>query len=727
MTQELLGSPPAGTLTGTVERIVYRHPGSGWTLARVVCEGAPEAVPVVGGLADLAPGTRVRLEGRWTTHAVHGPRFEVQRHETQAPDTPEALTRFLSSGLFKGVGPRLAARIVSQFGLETLAVLARTPERLTEVPGLGASRRAALLEAWQAQRGVQALTAFLQTHGVPAGQAARLHEAYGEAAIEVVKNDPFRLLDDLSGLPFAVADRLATRLGLPADAPQRLTAGLRDVLREAGAEGHMALPRGGLLRRARARSLPGGALDAALAGALAAGTLHEEAGLPGEEPLIWAPGARRMEVALAEGLGRLLRRAPEVMPGLAERLARVEEAEHLTLSTQQREAVLAAAASRLFVLTGGPGTGKTTTLRTLVRLFEDLELVVRLASPTGRAARRLEEVTGRKAVTLHRLLGYQAGAGTFARGRGWPVEADVVLVDEASMLDAAAALALVEALPALAQLVLVGDADQLPPVGPGQVLADLVASPRVPTRCLTTVFRQAGQSAIVRSAHRIRRGELPELTVPTGAVRTDCYFLAAETPEEALALIENVVTRSLPARFGLDAVRDIQVITPTNRGPLGAAALNERLRPRLLSRPEQPSRPLQVGDKVIQLENDAARGVYNGEMGIVVEVEPATGAVRVQMGDLLVAYDAPGAEALGLGWAITVHKSQGSEFPAVVLPLALSHGPLLQRKLLYTALTRARRVVVLVGQQAAIARAVACDEAARRVTRLTARLEALPE
>jgi exodeoxyribonuclease V alpha subunit len=722
LSQESQAPRAADTLSGTVERITYRHPTTGWTVARVSCEGATEPAVVAGALGDLAPGSRVQLEGRWTIHPVHGPQFEASRHEVLAPDTPDGLARYLGSGIFPGVGPRLAERIVKQFGLETLDVLDRASERLAEVPGLGPAKVAGLVQAWQAQRVAEGLMRFLQVHEMPTSHTLQILEAYGDEAVATLRGDPYKLLDDVRGLGFAAVDRLALRLGVSPDAPRRLQARLRQALSDAGADGHMALPREALLQRSHVAGVSTAKLEEALAAALGAGALIAE----GAEPLIWLPEQRAVEGALAEGLVRLLRRPPEVMPDLAARLARVEASEALTLTPEQREAVLAAASSRLFVLTGGPGTGKTTSLRALMGLFDELELVVRLASPTGRAARRLAEVTGREATTLHRLLAFQPRSATFARGVDWPLEADVVLVDEASMLDAGLALALVRALPPLAHLVLVGDADQLPPVGPGQVLADLLACEHVPARHLTRVFRQAEQSAIVRSAHCVRRGEMPELIVPTGTVRTDCYFLEAETAEAALALIENVVARSLPARFGLDPVRDIQVLTPTNRGPLGAATLNQRLRQRLLpvaaSEPAAGGPRLRRGDKVIQLQNDPDRGVFNGDLGIVETVDPSARLLQVRLADALVDFSMDEVDVLGLGWAITVHKSQGSEFPAVVMPLAASHGPMLQRRLLYTALTRARTVAVLVGQRSAIARAVASDEAARRITRLSERL-----
>lgn len=711
------------TLTGVLIRITYRDPESGWTIARFCREGSDADVVVVGELGGATPGSRLQLIGSWTTHRVHGPQFRVARLEALRPDTREALARYLGSGLIKGLGPRLAERIVAHFGLSTLEVLDAAPGRLGEVPGLGPAKVAAVVQAWEAQRSVQALMLFLQAHDVPIGQASYLFEAFGPDAEAMLRRDPFSRGAGDRGLGFGAAERLAGLLGLPKDAPCRLEAGLRQVLAEAAADGHMALPRDWLLARAAAvTGLAAQRLEAPLARAIAREAVLEED--LGDGALIWSPASQATEARLAGRLRALLGRPPEVMPDVAARLARVEAAEALALAPEQREAVLTAAASRLFVLSGGPGTGKTTCVRALVRLLEELELVVRLASPTGRAARRLAEVTGREAATVHRLLGFQPAQGTFARGPRWPLEADVVLVDEASMLDAALAEALLQALPPLCQLILVGDAGQLPSVGPGQVLADMLACGNVPSRHLARVFRQAEQSAIVRNAHRIGRGELPELVVPTGEVRTDCYFLEARTPEEALSLVENAVARSLPARFGLDPLRDVQVLTPTNRGLLGAGSLNRRLKARLNpgGSPDAVVVRPGVGDRVIQLENDPDRQVFNGDLGVVEAVDEEAGVLRVRMAEGLVEHPLDASDALGLAWAITVHKSQGCEFPAVVLVLDASHGPMLQRRLLYTALTRARRVAVLVGERSAIARAVANDEAGKRITRLAARL-----
>lgn len=712
----MTASTGALTLVGQVERVSYHNPQNGYTVVRVrTGEGE---ITAVGHFEALNAGETVELTGEWTQHPKHGEQFRVQHATHAAPSSLEGLAKYLGSGVVKGIGPALAARIVAAFGDETLTVIASAPERLARVSGVGARRAEAIAAAWRQQAELRELMTFLHAHGLSSSHAVRIHKTYGDDALAVVRTEPYRLAADVWGIGFATADQLAQRLGLARDADTRLAAGLLEALRQAAEDGHTGLPRAELLTRAsRLLTIEPARLEPVVEATAAAGALVLEA-----PDWLMLPALHAAEASAAERLRKLVAKPAEVPLDLEQALAAIAEAH--ALSAEQQEAVRLAMTTRLCVLTGGPGTGKTTTVRALVALLAHYEQVIALASPTGRAAKRLSEVTGAEAVTLHRLLEFQPDRGGFARYRDRPVEADVVLVDEASMLDAPLFASLIAALPPLGRLVLVGDAAQLPSVGPGQVLADLIGSACVPVHTLTQVFRQAEASAIVANAHRIRAGEPPELLVPDGSARTDCYFVPADEPQEAARRVVNAVSKSLPARLGL-APDDIQVLAPTHRGPCGTRELNALLQAALnppSGGPEAPlgERVLRVGDRVMQLRNDYERQVFNGDLGRVAAIEPEARTLTVQLLDREVVYDFADLDALALAYAISIHKSQGSEFPAVVLPLL--PGPMLERPLLYTALTRAKRVAVLVGSRAAIETATRRTRASARHTSLARRL-----
>lgn len=720
---------PNASLRGLVERVTYHNPENGYTVAKLAVAGQPELVTVIGHFGSLSAGEAVRVAGSWGTHPQHGAQFKAASYEVEKPATLVGIEKYLGSGLIKGVGPKTAKRLVKHFGMEILEIIEHNPERLNEVRGVGPHRVALIGRAWQDQKRIKEVMVFLQTHGVATTYAVKIYKTYGDAAIDVVTKDPYRLAIDVWGIGFKTADQIARNMGVAIDAPMRLRAGILHVLGEASDQGHMTLPRGALLAQGgeilgvEPPQLEGPLLEAALAEQVVVEPQPEG------EPLIWLPALWYAETNLARRLLKLLARPSEVPDDLPARLAELEAAGDLQLSDEQRAAVLVAVRSRVFVLTGGPGTGKTTTVKTIVRLLSAFDQIVLLGSPTGRAAKRLTEVTGHEAKTLHRMLEFAPDRMGFTRDADRPLEADVILVDEASMLDALLANSLLKAVPPLGSLILVGDTDQLPSVGPGNVLRDILASGRVPAVELTKVFRQAESSDIVANAHKIRRGEMPNLIIPTGQVRADCYFLEAETPEDAARLIANAVGRSLPKRFGLDPVADIQVLCPMNRGAIGATALNLLLQDTL--NPSRPgvagvqvgARTFRVGDKAIQLRNNYDKQVFNGDMGVVEAIDPEDQELTLRTTDGPIAYDFSDLNELALAFAITVHKSQGSEFPAVVVPIMTTHYPMLQRNLIYTALTRAKRVAVLVGQRKAIAMAVRNADVNKRFTRLRERLE----
>ncbi len=725
--------PPAA-LVGAVERVTYANPETGYTVLRLRVSGEREAVTVVGYFPALSPGATLRLSGFWTTHPTHGPQFKSTQYEVSQPATLAGIEKYLGSGLIRGIGPVTARRIVAHFREATLQVIETDIHRLSEVPGIGRKRVALIAQAWEAQRAIKDVMLFLQSHGVSTHYAARIYRQYGARAIQTVIENPYQLARDIYGVGFKTADGIAANLGIAPDAEMRLRAACLHVLQEAADRGHCFLPESQLLN-----------LLQTLLGVTDAGRLHTVlVSLTTEAELVARPPAPPDTPETGYHLPYLFyaeQHIARLLRGLTLRPLTALEApalrwldayaanESLQLSPEQRQAVLTAATQRVVVVTGGPGCGKTTTLRAIVGLFRWLGLRVELATPTGRAAQRLSEVTGGEARTLHRLLAYDPARGRFTHDSDYPLDTDAVIVDEASMLDAPLAAALLKAMPARGRLLLVGDVDQLPSVGPGRVLGDIIAAGVVPVCRLTQVFRQAEGSAIIQNAHRIRAGQFPHLIRPDGRTTTDCYFVAAETPEDIQARLENVVV-SLSRRFGYDPVNDIQVLTPMNRGEIGAVELNRRLQQTLNPlRPGQPEierlgRRFRVGDKVVQRVNNYTREVFNGDIGRVVDIQLEDQTLTVDYDGRCVTYDWADANELSHGFALSVHKSQGSEYPAVVIVLHTQAFPVLSRNLLYTALTRAKRTAVLLGTTRAIGLAVRQVEAARRYTWL---VEALRE
>lgn len=723
---------PMVGLKALVERVTYHNPENGYSVIKVKAPNERDLVTVVGHFSAITAGESLKLWGSWANHPKHGPQFKAVRYDVEKPATLTGVEKYLGSGLIKGVGPVTAKRMVAHFGMAILEVIETYPERLTEVPGVGPKRIGMIAKAWQDQKSIKEVMLFLQSHGVSTTFAVKIFKTYGDNAIEVVSHNPYRLAEDIWGIGFKTADKIAQALGVAPDAPSRLRAGLVHVLSEAADQGHVLLPREALLDQSvEILGVDRALLVPALDELVETKGLIEEATASGE-PACYLPALAAAERGAAQRLQQMLRRPAEVPDDLAETLADLEATEGLTLSDEQREAVLQALQNRVFVLTGGPGTGKTTTVKTIVRLLHRYEQKVLLGSPTGRAAKRLSEVTGEEGRTLHRLLEFAPQQMAFTRDADRPLEADVILVDEASMLDTVLFNSLLKAVPPLGHLILVGDINQLPSVGPGNVLKDVLESHKVPSLMLTQVFRQAQESLIITNAHRIHRGQAPTLIIPDGTQRSDCYFVEVEDPDEAAVKIANVVGKSLPKRFGLHPVEDIQVLCPMNRGSIGANNLNTVLQASLnpptgsKDGVQVGSRVFRLGDKVIQLRNNYDKQVFNGDMGLIRSIDPEEQVVTIQTLEAEIEYDFSDLNELALAYAISVHKSQGSEFPAVVLPMLTQHYPMLQRNLLYTAITRAKRVVVIVGTKKAIHMAVRNAEVGKRHTRLRERLTLEP-
>ena len=712
--------PGFETLEGLVERITFFNPENGYTVLRLTVRGQAEPVTVVGKLPEVTPGERLRLDGRWANHATFGRQFQTERCEQLLPASTEGIRRYLGSGLIKGIGPRTADKIVQAFGRETLDVIDREPERLRQIRDVGERRYQLITEGWQAQKAIKEVMVFLQGHGVSTALAVKIYKHYGDAAIETVKADPYRLARDIWGIGFKTADKIARALGLPPDAPSRLEAGLVHALSELADEGHTFAPQAVLLKQAgEVLEIPSEALVAALERLETESRVRREA--VGGEDAIYLPAFWQAEIGLAGHLKRLLS-SPGSHPAQLELPGSADD-----LSAEQMAAVKVALEHKVSVLTGGPGTGKTTAVRALITEVEAAGLRVAQAAPTGRAAKRLSEATGREAKTIHRLLGYSPD-GTYKHDEHNPLPVDMLVVDETSMLDLILGYHLLKAVPSGAHLLFVGDAEQLPSVGAGNVLHDVIESGQVPVARLTHIFRQAEGSQIIENAHRILHGQMP--VFEKGSAEGRDFFLFEQTEESEVARwVVDVVANRIPARFGLDPVRDVIVLSPMHRGEAGVGALNEKLQAVL--NPPAPDkaekaiggRTLRVGDRVMQLRNNYARDVYNGDLGRVTQIDPEMQTLVVDFDGVPVAYDWADADELGHAFAASVHKAQGSEYPAVVLALLPRHYMLLQRNLLYTAVTRAQRLCVIVGSRRAIGMAVRNAKVARRWSNLAVRLK----
>jgi exodeoxyribonuclease V alpha subunit len=732
---------PEVTLEGTIDRIVFSGGDGAFTVARFKVEKRADAVTIVGSLLGVPAGAALRVHGRYETTARFGEQFRVARYTEVAPQTLDGIRRYLGSGLIKGIGPEFAGRIVERFGIETLEILDSDPGRISEVSGIGPARAKSIRAAWSAQREVRKVMVFLQGYGVSPAFAARIYKRYGAAAIARVRENPYRLAFDVWGIGFLSADKLAAALGIGKESDVRIEAGVRHVIEDAATNGDVFVPRERLVRQAAAllevaEKLADTAVDrlaragdVALddevnAGALDAGTAVYEADL------------HRAERAVAAGLRKLLEgRAASIAIDVPKALAWYEQQAGLTLARQQAEAVSLALTGKVAVVTGGPGVGKTTIVRGIVSILAKKGLRIALAAPTGRAAKRLADQAGAPASTLHRLLEWRPAEGAFSRNATRPLECDLLVVDEASMLDVRLAADLLAALAPATRLVLVGDVDQLPSVGPGRVLRDVIDSGAVPTVRLTEIFRQAATSLIVTNAHRIHDGELPELGTPAAGAaddKRDFFFLEEDDPVKAATLVRDLVTTRLPRRYSLSP-HDIQVLAPMHRGELGAGNLNQLLQDALTTGApgvQRGARQLRIGDKVMQVRNDYDKEVWNGDIGVVVRAESQDGAGLVTVlfeerdGDREVEYDSDELDELALAYAATVHKSQGSEYAAVVVPVHTQHFVMLQRNLLYTAVTRGKRLVVLVGSRKALGIAVRNADVALRCSGLAHRLRA---
>ncbi len=760
---------PTEVLAGSIERVTFHNADSGFCVLRIKARGHRELVTVVGHAAEISAGEWVTLSGTWVNSREHGQQFKAAFLRASPPTTAEGIEKYLGSGMIRGIGPIYASKLVTAFGAAVFEVIEQAPERLREVPGIGRVRAGRIATAWADQKVVREIMVFLHSHGVGTARAVRIFKTYGNDAVQVMAENPYRLARDIRGIGFRTADAIAARLGIEATAMIRLRAGINYALLEASGEGHCGLPTAELLKLAGELLAverpappppadPKATQDSGQDGSAAKPTLLRET--PAKRvPLEPAVIQAALDLELSEGsvvadalageaaiflahLHRDERRIADVLQELAQGAAPwgqidagkavtwVEQRLSLELAASQKAAVQQALASKVLVITGGPGVGKTTLINAILRILAAKKLRIQLCAPTGRAAKRLAETTGLEAKTIHRLLEFDPAAYGFRRNAELPLECDLLVVDETSMVDVPLMASLLTAIPPEAALLLVGDVDQLPSVGPGQVLADGITSGAVPVARLTEVFRQAASSRIITTAHAINAGTIPDLRPPADGASSDFYFLPAETPEQAVALILKVVGERIPARFGFDPIGQVQVLCPMARGGCGSRSLNIELQQLLNPDPvEQVERfgwRFAPGDKVMQIANDYEKEVFNGDVGTIDAIDADNSELSVLFpsseagiaGSRAVVYGWGELDHLVPAYACTIHKSQGSEYPAVVIPLLTQHYAMLQRNLVYTGLTRGKQLVVLVGQKKALAMAIKNHLGRRRYTKL---------
>jgi exodeoxyribonuclease V alpha subunit len=712
------------TFQGTIARITYQSAESQYTVARLEVENSP-SVAIVGGIYPVREGEEIRVSGSWNLHPRYGMQLKVEQWEKIEPATIEGIEKYLGCGFIKGIGPAFARRLVTAFGLETLTVLSREPHRLLDVPGIGPARAKRITDIWSEHHGMREVLVFLQGHGLTSNLALKIYRAYGQETAARVKENPYQMAEDVYGIGFVLADRIAGRFGISRDSPYRIRAGILHLLQKSADEGHCYLPSETLknhvvsLLEVDFEAVEEGIKKLAAGGEIVLDHNPEEV-----LPRVYSRRLYEAEGRVAASIRNLAGTANLIPPAhVAELLDRVRTRMELDLEGEQEQALLLALRHKVLVITGGPGTGKTTLLKHLLALLRHLKVSFALAAPTGRAAKRMEEATGEEAKTIHRLLEFSPHDGGFQRGEDNPLEAEVVVVDEASMIDLPLMDQLARALHAKSRLILLGDVDQLPSVGPGNVLRDLIDSRAVPVATLKRIFRQAAESLIVVNAHRLLEGKSLWLADPGN--RKDFTFIERETPEEILAVLKDFVGQEVARQRQNNFVYGVQVLSPMHRGLLGTVHLNQELQAVLNPSGESLDRggsKLRVGDRVMQLRNNYDKGVFNGDLGTIVEINNKEGSIGVQFEGARIAYEADDLNEISLAYAISVHKSQGSEYPVVILPLHTSHYLMLHRRILYTAMTRGKERVVLVGSKKAVNLAIRNVRVERRFTGLQEKL-----
>jgi exodeoxyribonuclease V alpha subunit len=714
---------------GLIERITYYNEENDFIVAKLQEKGKRELTTIVGNLSGINPGESLKLTGRWVNNKKFGEQFQVEHYEITVPATVHGIKKYLGSGLIKGIGPIMAERIVKKFALETLAIIEKTPERLCEVDGIGPKRIEMITKAWEEQKEIREIMVFLQGHGVSAAYSAKIYKQYRERSIEVVKENPYRLAHDIHGIGFITADRIAQNIGIDPNSVIRAKAGVIYVLNQLTEEGHVYYPEADLIREAREILKVDQEIIIKAIGELSREKeiFVENIDVGEDQKGVYLAPFFVAETGIAQRLRRLNKSPSNVRPIHPEKAIEwVQKRLNIELAERQKEAILSAASSKVLIITGGPGTGKTTIITAILKIFQQLKLRILLAAPTGRAAKKMSEATGWEAKTIHRLLEFSPQKGGFKKDQDDPLEADVIIIDETSMVDTLLMYNLLKAILPQAHLILVGDVDQLPSVGPGNVLKDIIHSGMFTVVRLTEIFRQAQESMIVVNAHRINQGEFPFLQAADRKEARDFYFIQEEDPEKILSSLITLCSERIPKRFEFHPVRDIQVLTPMHRGTIGVGNLNVELQKTLNPDPSgiiHGSRTFKMGDKVMQIINNYDKEVFNGDIGWISKIDREDRELTVDFDGRLIPYDFSELDEIVLAYAISVHKSQGSEYPAVILPVTTQHYILLQRNLVYTGVTRAKKLVVMIGTKKALAIAIKNNKPQLRYTLLSERLK----
>ena len=719
-------------LKGQIERITYTNEENGYSVVKLKVYGQKDLVNAVGSMMAPTPGEILELKGEWSSHPKFGEQFKITHYKTEVPATVYGIQKYLGSGLIKGIGPVMAKRIVKKFGETTLDVIETDADSLVSVAGIGKKRIAMIKTAWEEQKEIREVMLFLQTHGVSSGYATKIFKQYGDESIAVVQENPYRLAMDIFGIGFITADGIAEKLGFDKQCQVRAEAGILYILHQLADEGHVYFPYEPLVEKCGEmleinRDLITQAIGTnVLANRIVLEDLNDDATeLLENNKGVFLKKFHVSETGIAARLKRLLG-APKAIRAIdaQKALAWVQERLAIRLAENQVEAIKCAARNKILVITGGPGTGKTTIINAILKIFAPLKIRIQLAAPTGRAAKRMSEATGHEARTLHRLLEYSMKKGGFQKDQKHPLPCDLLIVDEASMIDTILMHHLLKAVPLQATFILVGDIYQLPSVGAGNVLKDIILSAAIPVVALDKIFRQARESRIILNAHRINGGKMPQLK--NVRENSDFFFIEQEDPEQVLNTILDLTGKRVPDYFGFDPMNDIQVLTPMHRGVVGAGNLNLTLQNRLNPNTrgiERGNRTFRMGDKVMQIKNNYDKEVFNGDMGRIVRLEPETREVIISFEGRELPYDFTDLDEVILAYAVSVHKSQGSEYPAVIIPILIQHYMLLQRNLIYTAVTRGKKLVILVGTRKALAIGIRNDKTLRRYTLLTKRLQ----
>jgi exodeoxyribonuclease V alpha subunit len=707
------------SLVGYIENIVFSEPDNGFLVARFKIPSQKDLVTIVGSLPSVQPGETLRCKGVWKSHPQHGRQFEVQSFDTEAPSDLLGIQKYLESGMIKGIGPIYAERIVKTFGVVALKIIDETPERLSEVPGLGDKRIDKIRSCWQEQKSIRDVMVFLRGHGVSAAYAQKIFKAYGEKSIQKVRENPYSLAKEVFGIGFKIADGIAQGLGISSTSPLRIDAGIEHFLWELSNEGHTCFPENDLA--IQAESLLGASLtqvEERIESLCRSGSLVRNDGMIWVKPLFVA------ELGIAREIARIVQ-SPCRLRGVHKEkaLSWAQEKLSITLAKEQLEAVSAGLSEKMMIITGGPGTGKSTITKSLLRISEKITDSILLAAPTGRAAKRMTEITYKKAFTIHSLLEMDFSTGKFKKNKDHPLKCDLIMIDESSMIDTLLMYNLLKAIPSEARVIFIGDIDQLPSVGAGNVLKDLIASSRLYVSCLKQIFRQAANSKIVVNAHRVNQGQFPD-TFPSP--RSDFIFIEKESPEEIVEEIIQQVTTSVPQRHRFHKFEEIQVLSPMKRGLIGGDNLNLVLQQKMnpsISALSRMGRSFHVNDKVMQIRNNYQKEVYNGDVGRIVDIDLTEQSMKVCFDGKMVAYEFHEMDELVLAYAVSIHKYQGSECPCIIIPIHTSHFKLLNRNLLYTGITRGKKLVILIGSKKALAIAVRNEEVKKRHTGLKDRMK----